>query len=100
MADTVPARRTRIAQFRVTVEEYDRLLAQAQVAGLSVSSFCRAVTLGHRVSAKIDYATISELRRLGGLCKLIHTQSRGAYSEQTADMLAELNEAIARVARQ
>ena len=99
MADDARPLRTKVAQFRLTEDEFARLRAHAETAGLSVSSYCRAVTLGHRVAAKVDFATISELRRLGGLCKLIHNESRGAYSALTARALAELKAAIARVAR-
>ena len=100
MYDATRRLRTRTMHIRLTEEEYAFLLAQAEMASLTFSSYGRALLLGHRVVARADSATISELRRLGGLVKAVHTQSAGAYSAQTAGMLAELQAAIARVARQ
>lgn len=98
IATRVP--RTRIAQFRLTEEEYAQAQEQADAAGMTFSSYCRARVLGHRVLASADRATIRELRRLGGLLKLVHTESRRAYNAQTAGLLADIAAFITRIARQ
>ena len=100
MHDATRPLRTRTMHIRLTEEEYAFLLAQAEMASLTFSSYGRAILLGHRVVARADSATISELRRLGGLVKLVHNESRRAYSAQTKSMLDELKAAITRLARQ
>ena len=100
MRNATRPQRTCTAHIRLTEDEYTALKAQAEFTDLTFSSYGRAVLLRHRVFARSDFTTISELRRLGGLVKAVHTQSAGAYSAQTADMLAELKAAIARVVRQ
>ena len=85
-------------QFRLTPDERTEMEAQADAAGMTLSTYTRHRILGHRVLAHADDVTIRELRRLGGLLKLVHTQSRGAYSGQTADALGALKAAIERIA--
>lgn len=77
---------------RVTEEELSDLKEQAEVAGLSVSEYVRRRALGRRVvgSSKTDLHVLSELRKLGGLMKLVHNETRGAYSERTAEAIQAL----------
>ena len=70
----------------------------ASDAGLPVSELVRLRALGRPVVSRTDATTIRELRRLGGLLKVVHLESGGAYSEQTGAALGELRAAIARVA--
>ena len=100
MAMATRAPLTKIAQFRLTEDEYAQAQEQAEAAGVTFSSYCRARVVGHRVLASADRVTIRELRRLGGLLKLVHTESKGAYSEQTASAIADLAASITRIARQ
>jgi hypothetical protein len=48
------------------------------------------------VASKADLAVFGELRRLGGLLKHIHNETRGAYSSLTAQAIKDLS-AYARV---
>ena len=61
-------------------------------------SWCGARALGRPVVSRTDATTIRELRRLGGLLKMVHVESGGAYSRETAAALASLHAAIARLA--
>ena len=83
---------------RVAPAEKARLRDMAAAAGLPVAELVRARALGRPVVSRTDAATIRELRRLGGLLKLVHVESRGAYRAETAAALATLQAAIARLA--
>ena len=48
--------------------------------------------------AATDATTIRELRRLGGLLKMVHVESGGAYRRETAAALTALHAAIRRLA--
>ena len=90
---------SRVVNVRLTERDHARLLAEAAASGFTISGYCRRRMLGHVVIAHTDRALIRELRRLGGLVKLVHTQSQSAYSAQTAAALAELGDAVRRVAQ-
>ena len=72
---------------RLTAAEHRHLKEQADVAGLSLSGYARSRILGHSVASKADLKVLAELRRLGGLLKHIHLETRGAYSADTADAI-------------
>jgi hypothetical protein len=82
---------------RVAPAEKARLRDLAAAAGLPVAELVRARALGRPVVPRTDAATVRELRRLGGLLKLAHVESRGAYRAETAAALASLHAAIARL---
>lgn len=88
-----------VINVRVSRAEKEALREAAQTAGLSLSSYCRRRFLGHAVVAHTDRAMIRELRRIGGMFKRVHTESGGAYSDETAGALRDLREAIERLAR-
>jgi hypothetical protein len=50
----------------------------------------RGRSLGKRVSSKTDLRVLAELRRLGGLLKHLHNETRGMYSSLTSDCLKEI----------
>jgi hypothetical protein len=85
---------------RVAPAEKAELRDIARAAGLAVSELVRLRALGRPVVTRTDATTIRELRRLGGLLKMVHLDSKGAYSEQTGAALSELRAAIARVAQE
>lgn len=89
--------RTERILLRVTPAERAAIVARAQEAGLSVSQYLRARGVGERVRSIADQQTINELRRLGGLLKKVHTDSRGAYSDATSEALREIVAAIKRI---
>jgi hypothetical protein len=83
---------------RVAPGEKAEIRGIARAAGLAVSELVRLRVLGRPVVGRTDATTIRELRRLGGLLKMVHLDSGGAYSEQTGAALGELRAAIGRVA--
>ncbi len=87
-----------VLNVRVTAMERDAVVAQARACGLTVSSYCRSLILGRVVTSRADLSVVNELRRLGGLLKHIHNESRGAYSADTAAALADVRRAISRIA--
>jgi hypothetical protein len=89
--------RTERILLRVTPAEKAAVVARAQEAGLPVSEYLRARGMGQRVRSIADQQTINELRRVGGLLKKVHTDSRGAYSDATAEALREIVAAIKRI---
>jgi hypothetical protein len=86
-----------VIHLRVTLEEREEIEAAAKAAAMSRSQYIRRRIFGRKVIAKTDAQMVAELRRLGGLLKLIHNESEGAYSQQTGAMLRELGAAIERV---
>jgi hypothetical protein len=93
-----PSGLTERLDVRVAPVEKERLRAFAAGAGLTVSELVRLRALERPVVSRTDATTIRELRRLGGLLKMVHLDSGGAYSEQTGAALSELRAAINRVA--
>ena len=83
---------------RVAPAEKVALRQTAAAAGMPVAELVRARALGRPIVSRTDATTIRELRRLGGLLKLVHVESRGAYSAETAAALVGLHAAIARLA--
>lgn len=76
-----------VINVRLTHEEKAELVEQASVLGMTLSALGRRRLLGHKV---VPYETVLErndLRRLGGLLKQVHTESGGAYSKQTAEVI-------------
>ena len=87
-----------VINVRVSRVDKDALREAAELAGLSLSAYCRRRCLGHAVVAHTDRAMIRELRRLGGLAKKMHTESGGAYRDETARALSDVRKAIERLA--
>jgi hypothetical protein len=83
---------------RVSPEEKEQLRAMAARAGRPVAELVRCRALARPIIPRSDATTIRELRRLGGLLKKVHVDSRGAYSERTAAALADLHAAISALA--
>jgi hypothetical protein len=74
----------------LTKAEREFLAIEADICGLPLSSLMRSRSLGKRVSAKADLRVLSELRRMGGLLKHLHNETRGTYSALTSDCLREI----------
>jgi hypothetical protein len=79
--------RPRRVGVRLNAEERKEVWEQANVSSLSVSEYIRRRVLGKPVASKADLRVLAELRRLGGLLKHIHLETRGAYSQDTARAL-------------
>ena len=79
---------------RVSPGEKAQLREIAAAAGMPVAGLVRLRSLGKPVVPRTDATTIRELRRLGGLLKKVHVDSRGTYSAATADALTALGDAI------
>jgi hypothetical protein len=83
--------RTSRISIRFTKTEYARLKTEAGLSGLTVVAFARKRIFGARVVPKADLAVLAELRRLGGLLKHVHNETRGAYSALTAQAIRDLS---------
>jgi hypothetical protein len=81
--------------YRVTVRfrkaEYAQVKNYVEISGLTTVAFVRKRVLGQRIASKADLAVLAELRRLGGLLKHVHNESRGAYSALTAQTIRDLS---------
>jgi hypothetical protein len=82
---------TRRITFRLSESEFSQISDEMDVCGLTVSSLARKRLLGIRVASRADLAVLSELRRLGGLLKHVHNETRGAYSSLTAQAIKDLS---------
>jgi hypothetical protein len=94
-----PAALTERLDVRVSPDEKDQLRRLASSAEVPVAELVRLRALARPVVPRTDATTIRELRRLGGLLKKVHVDSRGAYSEATAAALAAINAAVTTLAR-
>lgn len=95
--------RSEFVRLRLTVTERDRIEAQADLAGLPLSSYCREVLLGHRVRpaiTAIDAAALADLNRVGVNLNQIARQlnARGAIPPSLDTTLAMIRAAIERLA--
>lgn len=79
---------------RCPLNEELQIREDASLAGISISEMVRTRYFGRPIIANADKVMIKELRRLGGLLKSIHLESNGAYSKQTANMLAQVSNYI------
>jgi hypothetical protein len=83
---------------RVAPGEKEQLAVIARDAGLAVAELVRLRALGRPVVSRTDASTIRELRRIGGLLKMVHVESGGAYRQQTAELLTTLRAAVGKLA--
>ena len=89
--------RASVIGIRLTSDERKFIASESDACGITPSSFIRKRSLGKRVAAQSDLRVLAELRRLGGLLKHLHNETRGAYSALTAKCLKEINEYIRRL---
>lgn len=75
---------------RITEREREHLEQDAQHAGVSMSEVVRARFFDYPLVAQTDIRMIGELRKAAGLLKLVHVESKGAYTKDTADAIAAL----------
>jgi hypothetical protein len=75
---------------RVSGAELLEIKEQAEASRLTVSEYVRRRVLGKRIIPKTDLSVLAELRRLGGLLKHVHLETRGTYSELTAGAIRAL----------
>ena len=88
---TQKTQKTRKITFRLSESEYEQISDNLSMCGLTVSSFTRKRLLGIRIASQADIAVLAELRRLGGLLKHIHNETRGEYSLLTAQAIQDLS---------
>ena len=93
-----PAGLTARLDVRVAPVEKEQLAVIARDAGLAVAELVRLRALGRPVVSRTDATTIRELRRIGGLLKMVHVESGGAYRQQTAELLTMLRAAVGKLA--
>jgi len=93
-----PAGLTARLDVRVAPGEKEQLAVIARDAGLAVADLVRLRALGRPVVSRTDATTVRELRRIGGLLKMVHVESGGAYRQQTAELLTMLRSAVGKLA--
>lgn len=95
-----PKARDRVNRIRVGVNEEERLelIRRADIAGLSLSGYCRAASLAYPVINRFDHGAVRELSkvagdmgRIGGLLKLWLAERRGEGAS-VADVNRHLRE--------
>lgn len=74
-----------IVRCRVSIETQEKLVKAAEVAGMSIGRYARHRLDGSHVSSKMDAQVLNELRRIGGLLKLLATEG-----QPTGPALSEL----------
>ena len=83
---------------RMSPAENQRLIEYAEISGITVSEYIRRKCFGGRpITAYTDLATISELKRLGGLLKHnFETVREGGCDPRIADEMEDSLVAIRR----
>ena len=84
---------------RVTLKERSQIQEQAEISGLTISEYSRRRICGRRIFSKIEREMIFELRRQGGLMKLIFNESHGMYSDKTAEAISSINSFVRKLER-
>jgi hypothetical protein len=79
---------------RLTADEGSEIAEDAHSAGMSIAGYMCERILGHPVASEMDSHIFNEVRKIGGLLKLVHTESGGAYSEKTAEVLDMLKQFV------
>ncbi len=87
---------TRQVGIRLTPEEHERLLGEAEAAGLTLAALTRRRLLRLHIVAQVDAELIRELRRVGGLAKIAIRTPGMAESGRRA--LNDIRSAIAHLA--
>jgi hypothetical protein len=64
-----------------------------------VSELIRRRALQKRIVPVTDLKMIGELRKIGGLIKLVYNETGGLYKQKTGALLDELHAAVIRVGR-
>jgi hypothetical protein len=97
MSDSGNRKKTKIIMVRATPEEHEKIKEKASDLGLSVPAFLRACSLSKKTRSRTDAHVLNELRRLGGLQKLLFNEGGGALSKEYAGILIEIKTAISRI---
>ena len=84
------AQRLKRIGVRLNEEERNHVWDQAGASALTASEYIRRQILGKRIVSKADLVVLGELRRLGGLLKHIHLETRGRYSADTRNAIQAL----------
>lgn len=96
--------RRKMILVRFTDAEHQRIMdAAKRGAGMSVSNYLRHCGLGMSVPAKADLEAVSELRRQGGLMKLLAMKlseypGNDELSQQLKEQLTHVNRVLIRLA--
>lgn len=86
--------RTARIPLRCTPTEYAEIHANAQAADLTVTEFLIRRGTGVPVRSRTDDALIREIRKIGGLVKVVSLRIGDAHKARTAAMLDELTRLI------
>ncbi|WP_171017168.1 plasmid mobilization protein MobA [Pseudomonas sp. G(2018)] len=97
MSDSETRKKTELIMVRVTPEEKAALTERAHDANLTTPAYLRDCGLGRTIRSKVEHHVINELRRLGGLQKHLFKEGGGAKSKEFAEILVEIQRAIARI---
>jgi len=79
---------------RFRPEEIVELENQAHMDGLTLAELIRRRALKRRVLPAVDLRLIGELRKIGGLVKMIYNETGGLYSRKTSAILDELQSTV------
>lgn len=85
---------------RLPLEEKERLQAECEAHGVSLSELLRARAIGTKLLSQIEAQAIAELRRQGGLLKHLVTQTDAVDPKQVRDALATIVATVKRIGDQ
>jgi len=91
--------RTKIIRVRLTEREYEQIQKYTEQSGLTCAEFIRRASTRRRIISRVDVNLINELRKQGGLLKMIHLETRAAYSEKTAAAIIAIRDTIRAISK-
>lgn len=89
---------TESLRLRLTTTEKDALKEDAVIAGLTLSELVRRRYFGKKpIVANADLTVVRQLLSLRGQLMMMHNETGGVYSEETARILREIKIMIQRI---
>lgn len=83
-----------VLRVRMDQEEYERIQANAETAGLKISSFVRRCATHREIKSTISIRLLAELRRIGGMTKKMWSEGRKDEANEIRDGLAAIRKAV------
>jgi hypothetical protein len=83
-----------ILRVRMDEAEFEKIQANADTAGLKISSYIRACATHREVKSSVSIRLLAELRRIGGMTKKLWSEGRREEAETIRAGLTAIRKAV------
>ena len=97
MSQTINEIRSVIVQFRLTETEYKKIFETANELKITVSTLIRNMIFRKPIITKIDWNSVNELKRQGGLLKHFFNTTGGQNSKMTLKILTDIQALVKKI---